>query len=127
VGFFYISDDPAPERGACDPDVVVLIAGGEIDYAAAPQLKERMARHIEAGTRRMVLDFSQVTFIDSTAIGVLIGTGTRLQRTGKGSLTVICGKENTRVLRIIDISGIDSLFELEYSREDAFSALATAG
>jgi anti-sigma B factor antagonist len=127
MSIFYITDDTAP-AGADDGDeVVVLVAAGEVDFAAAPQLRERICEQIDAGRRRLVLDVSTVTFIDSTAIGVLVGAITRLADAGDGSLTIVCGEENRPVMRIFDISGLTGLVEVHRTREEALSALVTAG
>jgi anti-sigma B factor antagonist len=127
MGFFYISDELALGGEEDGGEVAVVVAGGEIDYAASPQLKARIAEYVEAGRTRLVLDLSTVTFIDSTAIGVLMGAVMRLDELGGGSVAVVCAEENKRVLRIFEIVGIDSLLELHSSREEAISALATAG
>src|SRR5580693_7421626 len=102
MGFFYISDELALGGGEDGGEVAVVVAGGEIDYAASPQLKARIAGHVEAGRTRLVLDLSTVTFIDSTAIGVLMGAVMRLHEAGGGSLAVVCAEENRRVLRIFE-------------------------
>ncbi len=127
MGFFYISEEAAVEGVKCGEDAVLLVAGGEIDYAASPQLEERIAEHVDAGRRRLVLDLSTVTFIDSTAIGVLMGVVLLLRELGEGSLALVCADENRRVLRIFEIAGIDSLIDVYGSREEALSALSTAG
>jgi anti-sigma B factor antagonist len=115
---FYISDDTT-----CD-DVVVLVVGGEIDYAASPQLRERILPHIKSN-RRLVLDLSWATFIDSTAIGVLTGVATKLHEADGGSLAVVCTHE--KVLQIFAITGLESMISLYSSCEEALSALAMAG
>jgi hypothetical protein len=56
-----------------------------------------------------------------------MGAVMRLDELGGGSVAVVCAAENKRVLRIFEIVGIDSLLELHSSREEAISALATAG
>ncbi len=116
---FYIGDGTT-----CD-DVVVLAVGGEIDYAASPQLRERILAHIKADRRRLVLDLSAATFIDSTAIGVLTGAATKLREADGGSLAVVCTHEN--VLQIFTISGLESMISLYSSCEEALTALAVAG
>jgi anti-sigma B factor antagonist len=123
---FYISDEDTPadiERGE---DLAVVVIGGEIDYAVSPQLREHINARIRDGARSIVLDLAAVTFIDSTAIGVLVGTVMRLHELGEGALAVVCGSENERVRRIFEIAGIDSLIALHRSRGDAFATLVTA-
>jgi anti-sigma B factor antagonist len=127
MGFFYISDDGTVgdvEQGSA---VVVLVAGGEIDYAASPQLKERIAGLIDEGITRVVLDLSTVTFIDSTAIGALVSAALRLHELGEGSLAIVCPEENRRVLRIFEIAGVESLIALHDSRDEAVAELAAVG
>jgi anti-sigma B factor antagonist len=126
MNFFYISDD-ATVDGLYFDEVALLVAGGEIDYDASPRLRECLADRIHAGKRHLVLDLSAVTFIDSTAIGVLVGAVMRLREQGvAGSLSVVCAEENRRVTRIFDIAGVDSLIALYRTREEALSTFVVA-
>jgi anti-sigma B factor antagonist len=125
MGFFYISDDGTVDGAQGGNDVVVLVAGGEIDYAASPQLSERLNERIDSGITRVVLDLSTVTFIDSTAIGALVAAATRLREPGGGTLAVVCPEENRRIVRIFEIAGVDSVIAMHSSREDAIAELAT--
>jgi anti-sigma B factor antagonist len=127
MGFFYISDDGTVGGAEHGSAVVVLVAGGEIDYAASPQLKERLAARMDQGITRVVLDLSTVTFIDSTAIGALVSAATRLHELGEGTLAIVCPEENRRVLRIFEIAGVESLIALHSSREEAVAELAAVG
>ena len=117
---FYISDETVDE--AIAGGVGVLSAGGEIDYAASPLLHEHIARHVKAGTRHLIIDLSGATFIDSTAIGVLMGAVGSLRDTCGGTLAVVCVHEN--VLKILEISGLQAAIALYRTREEALSALA---
>jgi anti-anti-sigma factor len=127
MSFFYIGDNATVQGVEHDEDVLVVVVGGEVDYAASPQLRERVAEDIDAGRRRLVLDLSTATFVDSTAIGVLVGAAVRLNDLGGGSLAVVCSEENEHVLRIFEIAGVDGLIALYDSRAEALSALAMAG
>jgi anti-sigma B factor antagonist len=127
MSFFYIGDNATVQEVEHDDEVVVLVAGGELDYDAAPQLREHLADHVSAGIRRVVVDLSQVTFIDSTAIGALVGAAMSLQERGGGSLAVVCEEENRRVMRIFEIAGIESLIPVHRTREEAVSALTMSG
>jgi anti-sigma B factor antagonist len=105
-------------------DVAVVSASGELDYASSPRFRECLLGHSNTPGRHLVVDLSEVTFIDSTAIGVLIAAVTRLQESG-ASLAVACAEENERVLRIFDIAGVASMIALYRSRTDALLALAS--
>jgi len=126
MAFFYLSEDTTALACAGE-QVIVLVAGGELDHHASPTLRQQIAGYIEAGKRSLVLDLSAVTFIDSTAIGVLVGAAVRLQEANGGSVAVVCAPANERVLRIFDIAGVGNAITLSSSREDALLAMAPAG
>jgi anti-sigma B factor antagonist len=126
MSFFYIGDDLALEDTECDDDLVVLLAGGQLDFAAGPQLRERIAEQIDAGCKQLVLDLSAATFIDSSVIGVLVGAAVRLRNDG-GSLAVVCPAENRSVVRIFEITGVSNVFELYRTRDEALSAFGWVG
>jgi anti-anti-sigma factor len=122
--FYFISNETTPQ------DVAVIAMGGEIDYAASPELRERLFTHIKAGRRGLVLDLSDATFIDSTAIGVLVGALSRLRESGHGTLAIVCPdgndsltvvwpKETSRIREILKISGLDAGVSLCRTREEA--------
>ena len=119
---FYIGDDVQVEDA--DPGLAVLVVGGEVDYEVSPQLKARLMKAIKAGTRRFVLDLTDVSFIDSTAIGVIAGAVERLDEVGGGSVAVVSTHE--KVMQIFEITGLDNVLTVHSSREDALAALAVA-
>jgi anti-sigma B factor antagonist len=120
---FYIGDDVKVEDA--DPGLAVLVVGGEVDYEVSPQLKARLMKAIKAGTRRLVLDLTDVSFIDSTAIGVIAGAVERLDEMGGGSVAVVSTHE--KVMQIFEITGLDNVLTVHSTREDALAALAVAG
>jgi anti-sigma B factor antagonist len=81
----------------------VVSADGELDLAAAPDLRAAIDAALEAGAVAIVVDLSEVTFIDSTAIGILLATRERMRRSG-GSFDIVCVEPN--VLRVLEIVGI---------------------
>jgi anti-sigma B factor antagonist len=117
VGSFYLSDH------AADGEVHVIRVGGYVDFDVAPQLKKCIVHRIDAGDRLIVVDLSDVGFIDSTAIGVLVGVLKRLGEAG-GSLAVVCANDNVR--GIFEIVGLENVIPLHSSRESALAALAQA-
>ena len=117
MGSFYLSDH-ATEDGVC-----VIRVGGYIDFDVAPQLKRCIVRRLEEGSRLLVIDLTDTGFIDSTAIGVLVGVLKRLKEVG-GFLAVACDNDNVR--SIFEIVGLENVIPLHRSRDDALSALAQA-
>ena len=113
---FHIEDE------AVDDSTHVIELGGEVDLYTAPEFKERMVELIEDGKKRIVVDLSSATFIDSTTLGVLVG-GVKRLRPGGGSLALVCTDQN--ITKIFEITGLDRVFAIHESREEALSALAT--
>jgi anti-sigma B factor antagonist len=70
-----------------DDAVAIVAVHGYLDFDAAPALKQSLVGCIQAGTGHLVVDLAETGFIDSTAIGVLVGATKRLQESG-GSLVV---------------------------------------
>jgi anti-sigma B factor antagonist len=97
----------------------VVVVAGELDLYTAPELRERLARVDEGGAERVVLDLSQVTLVDSMALGVLLGAKKRLAMHA-GSLDVVISKPDIR--RIFEITMLDRVFTLYASRDEALQA-----
>lgn len=113
---FHISDEEI------DAETQVIELGGEIDLYTAPEFKERMVALIEDGKKRIVVDLSAATFIDSTTLGVLVGGVKRLRPAG-GSLALVCTDQN--ITKIFEITGLDRVFPIHASRDAALAAVAT--
>ena len=119
---FYIGEDIKVEDA--DPGLAVLVVGGEVDYEVSPQLKARLMKAIKAGTRRLVLDLTDVSFIDSTAIGVIAGVVERLDEVGGGSVAVVSTHE--KVMQIFEITGLDRVFTIYPTRDEALSKVGAS-
>jgi anti-sigma B factor antagonist len=95
----------------------VIAVGGEIDVATAPQLREVLHRVIAQGQPTVILDLLDVTFLDSTALGVLVGALKRCRELG-GELHVVV--TDPRIMKIFEITGLTKVFPIA-------SSLASAG
>jgi anti-sigma B factor antagonist len=100
-------------------DCAVLRVTGEIDVYTAPLLRERVIHLVDDGARHIITDLSGVTFLDSTGLGVLVGSLKRLRSHG-GSLRVVINAD--RILRIFRITGLANVFALHPSVQEAVSA-----
>ena len=111
---FHIQD----EEIDCQTHIIEL--GGEVDLYTAPEFKERMVQLIDGGKKQIVVDLSQATFIDSTTLGVLVGGVKRLRPAG-GALALVCTDQN--ITKIFEITGLDRVFPIHGSREEALQSL----
>jgi anti-sigma B factor antagonist len=91
---------------------------GEVDIYTAPRLKDEIVALIDEGAANMVVDLSGVTFIDSTALGVLIG-GIRRVHTLGGELVMVA--QSRPVQRILAITGLDKVFIVCATRGEALA------
>jgi anti-sigma B factor antagonist len=89
---------------------------GELDLYNAEDLRAALAQAIDERPERLVVDLSQVEFLDSTALGVLIEARSRL---GRGGLVLASPQIETR--RALQVSGLDRHLAVHDSVEDAFS------
>ncbi|MDO8588113.1 MAG: STAS domain-containing protein [Armatimonadota bacterium] len=94
---------------------------GEVDVYTAPQLKQQMISLLEQGHTEMVVDLTKVEYLDSTALGVLIG-GLKRVRERDGNLPLIC--PSARIRRVFEITGLDKIFDIYNSEDEAKSELA---
>jgi len=101
-------------------DVFVVALSGEVDLYTAPEFKQQLLDAVAEGARHIIVDLSETTFIDSTALGVLVG-GVRRLREKDGNLSLVCTDKN--VTRIFEITGLDRVFQISASREDALAGL----
>ena len=102
----------------------VISLAGEVDLYTAPEFKQQLLEVIGQGGKEVVVDFTDTTFIDSTTLGVLVGAVKRL-RTNDGQLTLVCSDRN--ITKIFEITGLDRVFTIYPTRDDAVSKLGTTG
>jgi len=108
---------------ALDADRHVVAVRGEIDLFTAPELKQKLTDAIEGGKSRIVVDLSDTSFLDSTALGVLIGAVKRL-RSREGALVIVNTDQN--IAKTFEITGLDQIFTILSTRDDAIAALDDA-
>ena len=93
---------------------------GRLDTTSAPILQVRLVELIESGMHRFVLDLSQVDYVNSLGLRVLLIAAKRLSLVG-GSI-VLCGVQPT-VRENFEAVGFDRLFSMCGTREEASLAV----
>ena len=96
----------------------VVRLGGELDLYNADQVRAALTGACAEAPERIVVDLGEVEFIDSTALGVLIEIRAKLNNRD-GLLLAAPGLETRRAL---EVSGLDKLFVVRDSVQDALGA-----
>jgi anti-sigma B factor antagonist len=102
----------------------VISLAGEVDLYTAPEFKQQLLEVIGQGGTEVVVDFTDTTFIDSTTLGVLVG-GVKRLRSNDGQLSLVCNDRN--ITKIFEITGLDRVFTIYPTRDDAVAKLGTTG
>jgi anti-sigma B factor antagonist len=95
----------------------VISVEGELDLSTAPRLKWMLTDSLEAGHSLLVVDLSLATFMDSTALGVLVGVRRRLDDDAR--VAIVCMRPN--VLKIFEFAGLDGAFAIFPTLDEALA------
>ncbi len=102
-------------------DQRILLLRGPITIHTAPQF-ERAVRHENAET--MILDLSDVPYIDSVGLGSLVATNVSHQKTGR---CLVLTAIKPRVRKIMEITKVNDFFMTFRTTWEAVEALANTG
>lgn len=100
--------------------LVVKVLEERMGADRAVSFKEAMSKWIDMGNRAIVLDLSDVTFIDSTGLGAILSV---LKRLGKGGEIVITGVSDT-VGSMFKLTRMDRVFLMYPTVDEALAAHA---
>ncbi len=88
--------------------------GGAIDHHTAREARETADKAItDTGTKKLVLDLSEVEFMDSAGLGLILGRYTKMSDAG-GTVTV--KNPSNEILRIIKMAGVEKLVSIELQK-----------
>ena len=108
AGDFEVTSSALPGGGTA------LHVRGDLDLATAPRFEDAL---LDAGLdQRLVVDLSECTFLDSSAVRVLVAAARDAQAAG-GELSLVT--PHPGVLRILQISGVDSMLPVHPALDDA--------
>jgi len=88
----------------------VVTLAGELDSHTAVALRHRLVALVEGGATSITFDLADLEFVDSTGLGVLVGTQKRL-RQHDGDLVIRSLRPSAR--KAFEITGLDRVFEIE--------------
>lgn len=88
---------------------LIAHVAGEVDMLTGPPLKEHLSMLLDTQPDRLIVDLSEVTFLGSTGLAVLIGA--RQTAAEQGTKLQLSGIDHRAVARPLQITGLDRLFE----------------
>lgn len=101
--------------------VLVVSLSGELDHHTAKDVKNLIEEVIKnRGVVNLVFDFTNLTFMDSSGIGVVIGRY-KLIRSMGGKVTIVSPARN--VSKLLSMSGINKIIEIFDDVDSALNSL----
>ncbi len=100
--------------------ITVVVLEGELEVSEAPALRDLLGSLVAGPQSRVLLDLGQVSFIDSSGIGVLIGAHRRAEEAGA---RVGLAAPNAGVRRVFELTRTDRVLRIYDSVPDGVAAL----
>jgi anti-sigma B factor antagonist len=109
----------ATEQLECGTPVVSVL--GEVDLASAPSFEQKLLHVAERRAGRVIVDLTACSFFDSKGLQALLAIRLHLNRSNREMALVV---SDPNVLKIFQVTGFDTLFEIHPSLADAAYASA---
>ena len=106
-------EEAQPQRGT-----ILLTVHGDLDLHSADELGDRLVGAVERGALSLVVDLSDVGFVDSQGLGALL-RGTRRLGAGEGRFRLVVPAPEIR--RVFEITALDRVFPLDETQEQALA------
>ena len=103
---------------------IVRLSGKFLAGSDGPFLRQKVQDLIDAGGKKLVLDFAEVPYIDSTGLGFLAGSHKAAQNAG---IRVVLSSLNKHVRKVLDSVQLSQFFVITENEEAALAKLGGAG
>lgn len=101
-------------------DIVHLV--GDLNMFSAPDLRTSLVKKLENGTRRYIFDLTQLAFVDSSGIGILVSF-VSMTKKAEGGKVILCGL-NPQIRNIFEVTRLLSVFTVVDDLAAARAAMA---
>lgn len=91
-------------------DIPVVKVSGEIDAYTAPEFKSALGRAILAGADHLIVDLTEVSYMDSSGFGSLLSATKRIRPKGGTISLVGCTDAIERMLRLTNLDTVFGMF-----------------
>ncbi|HJW08183.1 MAG TPA: STAS domain-containing protein [Holophagaceae bacterium] len=100
-------------------DVTILYPEGKITLGDGDQeLGEAVRTALNDGSKKILINFEKVSYLDSSGVGELVGCYTSIK--GKGGELRICGM-NSRIFSLITMTSLHSVFDVKDTEAEALA------
>ncbi len=96
-------------------EVKVLQPTGILDGTKAAQFRQDISKLVETGAKTILVDFKDVTFMDSSGLGALV-LALKTVRAAHGNLMVCSINEQIKIL--FELTSMDRIFEIFENQEE---------
>lgn len=100
--------------------VLLVSPDGEIDHHSASRLRGEIDKHLGKEVKNIIFDFSTLTFMDSSGIGMIMGRYKKVQKLGG---KVIISSATPQIKRIIEMAGLHGIMQLAPDLKKALKKL----
>ena len=107
-----------------DTHTAIVEFAGEMDVYTTPKAKAAMLELLEQGYNHLVVNLQRTDYLDSTALGVLVGTLKRVRERG-GDLRLVAPSQ--RIRRLLEITRLVNVFPSDESELEATNNLKQEG
>ncbi len=95
---------------------LIIGLSGELDQHMADQIRSQIDHGLlKEGIQSIIFDFTEVSFMDSSGIGMLLNRYKQVKRLGGNLYLTGCSKG---ILRIIKLSGLEKIVKITHSIDD---------
>jgi len=112
------------ELEATDNLIVARIAG-EIDSSNAAELGQALLEHLSNSVRGMVLDITEVRYLDSTGIALIFDLARGLEARRQALRLAVAGDGPVR--RVLELCAVGAVAPIDHDRDAAVAALSASG
>ncbi|MFA6915735.1 MAG: STAS domain-containing protein [Parachlamydiales bacterium] len=95
--------------------VLVLKVSGRLDAITTPSIERKIFEHIHHGHNKILIDFSELDYLSSAGMRMLLSITKKLKNVGK----IILCSVNDNVLDVLKMSGFDRVLDIENTEENA--------
>ena len=112
---------PVTVAVARDDELVVVALTGEIDLANASELEAAILDAVPNGVGGLVIDATELGYLDSSGVRLLLSVAGRLSWRGQGF--AVASPAGSRCRRVLSLAGVDGAFAIEATVPDAAARL----